>query len=384
VSELRLRVHEGLVELGEPAWAGLVGESSPFLEWAWLQGLEETGCVGGESGWIPRHVSLWEGERLVAAAPAYVKLNSMGEFVYDWSWAHAARRLGASYYPKLVVGVPFTPVTGTRLLVAPGEDREVRRLQLVSGLRRLAEALGCSGLNLLFTTREETEQLATCGFAERLQFQYMWSNPGYADFDAFLARFRSKRRKVLRRERRAARETGLRLECLSGDALPFELLLEMYGHYDRTCDQYGGWRYLNRDFWEHLHAHWRPRLRLFTARDGDRLVAGALCVQKGQRLYGRYWGAGIHIPHLHFELCLYRPIEHAIEAGLEGFEPGQGGPHKFRRGFEPELCRSAHWLLDRRLDGPIRGFLREERAEVTRRRRRLLDESPIRAHGSSA
>ncbi len=385
MTALRLRIHDDLSEVGQQTWDALVGDATPFLEWGWLRGLEETGCVGPEeTGWIPRHVTLWDGEALVAAAPAYVKLHSMGEFVYDWSFAHAARRLGVGYYPKLVVGVPFTPVTGRRLLVAPGEDPDTRRLQLVAGLHRVAQALGCHGLHLLFTDARETELAGTAGAAPRLQTQFQWTNADYADFDQFLARFRSKRRKSLRRERRAANALGLRLTRLHGDGLGLAPLMQMYDHYSRTCAMYGGHRYLNRDFWAWLHEHWAHRLQLFCGLDGERLVGGALCVQKGDRMYGRYWGASGQLPNLHFELCFYAPIQHAIDRGLGGFEPGQGGRHKFRRGFEPELCRSAHWFFEPRLEGPLRGYLAQEADDVRAGRLAQLAESPLRVKAPGA
>lgn len=384
MTTLRLKVHDDLSELGQETWDGLVGDGSPFLEYAWLRGLEETGCVGGEgTGWIPRHVSLWDGDTVVAAAPAYVKLHSMGEFVYDWSFAHAAQRMGVEYYPKLVVGVPFTPVTGQRLLVAPGQDADTRRLQLIAGLHRLAKALGCHGLHLLFTDPKETELAATAGGAPRLQTQFQWTNDGYDSFDHFLDRFRSKRRKSMRRERRCAGELGLSLERLTGPELGLDPLMQMYGHYSRTTAMYGGHRYLNRDFWAWLHEHWSHRLQLFCARDGQRLVGGALCVEKGDRMYGRYWGAEGELPNLHFELCFYAPIAHAIAQGITGFEPGQGGRHKFRRGFEPELCRSAHWFFEPRLDAPIRSYLDQEAQEIRAGRIAQLSESPLRVKVAS-
>ena len=170
---------------------------------------------------------------------------------------------------------------------------------------------------------------------------------------------------------------------LSGEALGGGMLSQMFGHYDRTCAMYGGWRYLNESFWEHLQGAWSHRLRLFAACSGDKLVAGALCVEKGSRLYGRYWGSGVDVPDLHFELCFYAPVQHAIERRLAVFEPGQGGHHKFRRGFEPALCRSAHWFFEPRLDGPVREYLAQEVVEVQDRRLAQLAESPLRVKGQT-
>jgi len=343
--------------------------------------LEESESVSADAGWIPRHVVIWEGEHAVAASPCYLKLHSMGEFVYDWSWANAARQVGCPYYPKLVAAVPFTPVTGARLLVAADQDRAAREQQLVAAMHTVAQQVKAAGVHVLFCTEAEQRALAGLGAMARVQSQYHWFNHGYADFGDFLSRFRSKRRKAIRRERRKVREAGVSIEALTGEALTPAVMHILYGYYRQTCSRYGGWDYLQRPVWELLSERWPDRVVAFVARMSGEIVAGAFCVFKGDRLLGRYWGCrrGARLPDfLHFELCYYAPIAWCIERGAVAFEPGQGGEHKFSRGFEPTICRSAHWLFDSRLADPIRGFLIRERAAVEARVAGLLAESPIR------
>jgi predicted N-acyltransferase len=363
-----VRVFGDIASVPEEAWDRLVGGGSPFLEHRWLRALEESGCVDPDTGWVPRHVTVWRRDRLVAAAPAYVKLNSMGEFVYDWSWAHAARQVGVPYYPKLIVGVPFTPVTGQRLLVEPGPSAAELRQVLVAGLQELARQLECSGLHVLFPQPGESVALEQLGGSLRLQSQFHWTNHGYSDFEDFLARaMKGKRRGEVRRERRRLAETGVTLRVLEGEQIDEAALAAMQGFYTDTCWKFGGRSYLNPDLWAWLFEGFRDRLHLVLAYDQGRPIAGALNVQKGERLYGRYWGCSEERPYLHFEVCYYRAIEHCIERGLSVFEPGHGGGHKYPRGFEPTLTRSNHWLADPRLAGPIESFLVRERAAVRER-----------------
>jgi len=380
-SETEIRAYGSIASIPKETWNGLVGDAMPFLEWDWLALLEETKSVSPDSGWLPRHVVIYDGGEAVAACPAYLKGHSMGEFVYDWSWANAARQIGVPYYPKLIAAVPFTPATGQRLLIAPGQDRALRTRELAGALHAVADASKAAGIHVLFCTEEESTALTELGAMERLQHQYHWKNPGYADFDDYLSRFRSRRRKEIRRERKGALGAGLRIEALQGEQITREVLEEFYLFYRNTCDRYGGWDYLSRGMWEKLPTAWPDRVVLFSAWEGDRLRAGAFCVRKNDRMYGRYWGhqPGWQPPKfLHFELCFYAPIEFAIREGVRLFEPGQGGHHKFSRGFEPELCRSAHWLMNDRLRRPIEDFVIRERDEVRARVAGMLEESPIR------
>lgn len=373
-----LRSVGGIAQLPAAAWDRLVGPSgSPFLEHRFLHLLEESGSASDETGWYPQHLTLWDGEELVGAAPTYVKTHSMGEFVYDWAWAHAARQMGAAYYPKVVVGVPFTPATGQRLLTAPDRPRDPLLKALVGGLHELSRATGCHGVHVLFPTEAETAALEPLGGATRLQFQFHWEDAGYGDFEGFLARMKTKRRGELRRERRRLAETGVVCKIIEGDELRDEHMEQMRRFYVNTADRFGGEIYLNDKFWAGALHTLRDRLQLVFAYDGARPIAGALNIKKGDRLYGRYWGFSAEVPFLHFEVCYYQPIEYCLKHGLVAFEPGHGGGHKYPRGFEPRLCRSSHWLTEPRFDRAIRETLRREREAVLTQTEELLAASPL-------
>lgn len=357
----RVEVHGALNEIPRTAWNALLPEDhDPFIGWDWLSALETTGCVGEHSGWLPRHVAVYEADVLVAACPAYVKLNSMGEFVYDWSWAHAARQMGLRYYPKLVVGVPFTPVTGPRLL---GGRAEV----LVAALQEVGRRLGCQGVHVLFDTAAQARALAGLGGAERLQFQFHWHNDGFEDFEGFLATLKSKRRTEVRRERRRLGESGLRIRVLEGAEIGQADLASTEQCYRDTCQKFGGHQYLSPDLWECIGDVLGPNLHIVQALDGERVIAATLNVRSPKRLYGRYWGCLEERRFLHFELCYYRAVEYCIERGLEVFEPGHGGGHKYVRGFRPTLCHSNHWLAEPRFRAAIEDFLKREGPAVRAR-----------------
>jgi uncharacterized protein len=368
---LTLRVHHAITDLAPAAWDALLDEPGlPFLEWGFLAALEETGCAAPQAGWHPRHLTLWRGARLVAAAPAYLKDDSHGEFVFDFSWATAAERVGVRYYPKLVLAVPFTPATGRRVLVAPGEDRAAREAELYAAALEYARAQGLSGVHVHFPTAEEAVRLEACGFALRLGVQYHWVNAGYRSPEDFLARFHAKRRHQLRREQRAPGTQGLEVRTLRGGALSGVDPAQLYRLYASTVDRYGwGQRALNEPFFRRMLERFGHRVEWVEARrraDGA-LVAGAFNLAAPRALYGRYWGSFAPpeaYPFLHFNVCLYEPVREAIERGLERFEPGAGGEHKLTRGFEPQLTYSAHRLFHAGLDRAVRAFLLHEQAAV--------------------
>lgn len=359
-----LRTHPRIADIPAAAWDALDQGGSPFLEHRWLQLLEDSGAAQPDEGWTPAHLGLWDEGRLLAAAPTWLKTHSMGEFVYDWSWAGAARQLGCAYYPKVVVGVPFTPAAGPRLLVAPGVDAGAARALLVRGLHSLREQVRGGGVHVLFNPEDEALALEDHGAATRLQYQFQWKDAGYGDWEGFLASFNHKRRKTLKRERRAVAESALSVRVLEGEDLRPEHLDAMYGFYRRTAARFGGWAYLPRAWWEGALERLRDLVVLVMAFDGPRPVAGAFNVRKGERMYGRYWGAVEERPFLHFEVCYYQAIDYALRHGVRVFEPGHGGEHKYPRGFGPQLCWSSHWLADARLDGAVRRHLTQERAAV--------------------
>jgi predicted N-acyltransferase len=363
----QLELLDGVAEVAPEAWDALArAAGSPFLEWAWLASLEESGAARPETGWAPRPLVAREGGRLVAACPLYAKGHSEGEFVFDWSWADAAARAGLDYYPKLLAAVPFTPVTGARFLPAPGADRPRLLRALAEGLRELCLANELSGAHVNFCLEDERAALEAAGFLPRLGLQYHWTNPGFRDFDDYLDSLRSKRRNQVRRERRELEAQGVRVECLTGAGIPDALLSRMFDVYAATVRSHPwGREYLNARFFELLAERFRERLCFAVARRGEELVAGAVNVQK-DALYGRYWGALRPLRHLHFNVCYYAGVEHCIRAGLPRFEPGAGGEYKQLRGFDAAPTWSCHFLADPRLHEAVGRFLERERAEAGR------------------
>jgi predicted N-acyltransferase len=362
---LEVRVHPSIREIPASEWDALDGASAaPFLSHAWLEALETTGCVGAEAGWLPYHLSLRDDGRLVAAAPAYLKDNSEGEFVFDWAWAGAAERAGIAYYPKLVVAVPFTPATGARLLVADPAERPALLPVLGSVLRRIVAAGKLSGAHVLFPTETEAVGLAEAGLAHRYGLQFHWRNHGYKTFDDYLGRFSSKRRNQIKRERREMEKQGLALTTARGRIAP-DVIDAMYGFYLSTVEKFTwGRQYLNRAFFEEICDKLAGRIEIVLAREGQRIVAGAFNLLGETTLFGRYWGAAEERPFLHFNVCFYHSIDECIERGLAAFEPGAGGQHKLVRGFEPSITHSAHHLAHPGLDRAVREFLEREREAV--------------------
>ncbi len=378
----QLKIHSAMAEIPQAQWDALLPEDAPpFVRWDWLNTLEVSGSVTAERGWRPAHFTLWSGAKLVAAAPAYLKYDSHGEFVFDWSWANAAERAGIAYYPKLVLAVPLTPATGPRLLVAPGEDKKARSVQLGVAALQFAQAEGLSSVHVLFPSEQEALWLEEAGFALRNGVQYHWQNPGYGSFDDFLGRFRSGRRNQIRRERRAPREQGIEVRTVSGEALREVGASTVHRLYTSTVDKYlFGHRYLTEAFFELALERLLPHLELVEARREGKLLAGAFNVRSAEALFGRYWGCFEEHPFLHFNVCIYHPVEDAIRSGLRRFEPGAGGEHKLTRGFEPSLTWSAHWIADSRLDTAVRNFLRHERTAIEEGLPRWYEETGFRKH----
>jgi len=361
----KLEMKDGVADVPRDEWNALVGAQSPFLEWEWLASLEHAGAVGPETGWLPKPLIAHGAGRLLAACPLYVKGHSEGEFVFDWGWADAAERAGIRYYPKLLVGVPFTPVTGARLLVAPGEDRGVWLRRLGAALRDLCGQNELSGAHVNFAPLDETHPLVDDGYLLRVGIQYHWHNDGFRDFDDYLQRFRSKRRNQIKRERRAMGESGVRIETVSGDAIDDDLFGPMFDFYRSTVtNHYYGRQYLNRAFFELLCERFKQRLCFVVAHREGQPIAGTLNVVKGDVLYGRYWGATLPLRHLHFNVCYYAAIEHCIAAGIQRFEPGAGGDYKYLRGFDARPTYSLHYLREPRLREAIARFLESERAHA--------------------
>lgn len=360
-----LRVFGALRDVARDAWDALVGDGSPFLEWDWLVALEDAGAVGPGAGWLPQHLTIWDDDRLVGACPLYVKEHSRGEFVFDHGWATAAARARIAYYPKLLVAVPFTPVTGQRLLAAPGAHARVATL-LAAALEDVCERQGFSSAHVNFCLDDDRAALAARGWLRRTAYQYHWTNAGFRTFDDYLDSLRSKRRNQARRERQALVEQDVAIESLVGAAVSDALMPVAYRLYRATVDTNPwGQRYLNRRVFELVWERWRSRLCLILARRHGEIVAGTINVEKQGVLYGRYWGAFQPLRHLHFNVCYYAAIEHCIVRGLRRFEPGAGGEFKHLRGFDAAETQSMHWIRDPRFRDAVGEYLGRERDHVS-------------------
>jgi len=360
-----IQLEEGVAQLPRDEWDRLVGEESPFLEWAFLASLEEAGALDEQSGWNAKPLVAREDGRLVAACPLYVKGNSEGEFVFDHSWADAAYRSGIQYYPKLLVGVPFSPVSGARFLIAPEADRALWIDRLGEALREICQANDLSSVHINFCQEDEAEALGPLGFHTRVGLQYHWHNHDYRDFEGYLGAFRSKRRNQIRRERREMDKQGVEIRTYTGDEITSELVDPMFRFYLETIrSRSWGRQYLNREVFELLVERFKDRLCFVIAEHEGEKIAGTFNVEKGDALYGRYWGATRMVRHLHFNVCYYAAVEHCIERGLARFEPGAGGEYKQVRGFDASPTFSAHYLPDPRLGAAVEHFLDSERAQA--------------------
>jgi uncharacterized protein len=362
----QVKLLESIRDVSREAWDALLdAQAAPFLEWSWLEALESSGSVRPSAGWQPRHLTLWRGNHLVAAAPAYLKEDSHGEFVFDWSWATAAERVGLRYYPKLILATPLTPATGRRVLVESGEDRGARTRELLRAAVEYARSEGLSSLHVLFPTLEEANLLEQEGFGIRHGVQYHFQNEGYTSFEDVLARFTSKRRNQIRRERRATAEHGISLRTVRGEALAEVDAAEVYRLYASTVDKFAwGRRYLTLDFFRRVLSGFRHRVELVQAERSGRVIAGAFNVAGTEALYGRYWGCFEEVPFLHFDVCVYQGMEETVSRGLSRFEPGAGGEHKLVRGFLPAVTYSAHWIFHGALDRAVRDFIGHEKTAI--------------------
>ncbi len=364
-SKLTIKLEDGVANLPEAEWDAIVGAASPFLEWAFLASLEEAGATGGESGWDARPLIAREDGKIVAACPLYVKSNSEGEFVFDHAWADASYRAGIDYYPKLLVGIPFSPVSGARFLVADGEDRTGWTRRLGAALREICGSNDLSSVHVNFCEPEEADALAAVGYHTRVGLQYHWHNHGYETFEDYLGAFRSKRRNQVRRERREMEKQNVVIRTYRGDDITPELVDPIFDFYSETIRvRAWGRQYLNREVFELLLDRFKNRLCLIIAEQDGEQIAGTFNVEKGDALYGRYWGARRMVRHLHFNVCYYAAIEHCIKHGLARFEPGAGGEYKQVRGFDASPTYSAHYMADPRLGAAVSQFLEREREQA--------------------
>ena len=379
-----VRVHRRIAEIGQVGWdacaANPAYQANPFVSYAFLDALEQSGCAVAQTGWAPHHLAVEDETGAIAAVmPLYLKSHSQGEYVFDHSWAQAYERAGGRYYPKLQCAAPFSPVTGPRLLVRPDIDPAMARRTLLGGAVSLAERLEASSLHITFPSQDDWTFLGDEGLLQRQDQQYHWHNAGYSTFDDFLGALSSNRRKTIRRERRDA-QAGLEIIGLSGETLTEEAWDAFYQFYEDTGARKWGRPYLNRQFYSRLGQTLGDRILLVMAKRGDRYIAGALNLLGDDCIYGRNWGAVEDVPFLHFELCYYQAIEHAIRLGLPRVEAGAQGQHKIARGYLPAPVYSAHFIADPALREPVRRYLDQERAAVQNEMDWLAEEySPFKA-----
>jgi len=343
-----------IAEIPQAAWDTLaLPLKTPFLEWEWLNNIETSGSATPRTGWLPNHLTVWRDRQLIAAAPLYVKGHSYGEFVFDYQWADLSYQLGIQYYPKLLGMTPFTPATGYRFLIAPGEDENELTDLMVNAIDHFCDRNHLSGCHFLFVDPEWQPIIERQGFTSWMHHSYIWQNKGFSSFDDYLSAFNANQRRNIKRERKAVDNAKLRLKTLTGEAISQSLFPLIYSFYSSTCDKFwGGSKYLTSQFFEQLFPNYCHRVLLVAAyqeEDDQSPVGMSFCLYKGEQLYGRYWGCFEEFDCLHFDACYYTPIEWCIAQGIQTFDPGAGGRHKKRRGFPATPNHSLHRFYHRRL-----------------------------------
>ena len=353
------------VEAGE--WNRLAAPEtcSPFLEHEFLASFEASGCAAPENGWYPRHFILKDSGRLIAAAPAYARTHSMGDFIFDQGLAQAAAEMGKDYYPKLIATLPFTPSPGYRFLVDSDYDESAITGMILSGMKSYAGSAGLHSVSILFADPAWHTLSGALGenWLRWVHQYFLWENPGYTDFEDYMSRFAKNQRRNIRRERESVRDQGIRVEIRSGGLLNESLMDKVFDFYESTNRQFGPWAafFLNREWFRDIGKRWSNRILVFTAlREGSAdPIAMSLLVRKNSHLIGRYWGASEFVRNLHFELCYYAPIDFAIAEGLDFFDPGMGSPHKARRGFGSREFSTYHDIFDREISALFSSVLPE-------------------------
>jgi len=369
-TKIIVRAVASVADLDAAAWDALDHGPSPFLRYGFLRALEESHSIDPatakkrRSGWSSLYLLAEQAGKLVGAVPAFLKDHSYGEYIFDWGWANAAQRAGLRYYPKLVIAAPQTPATGNRMLIAPGADVDAIRAVLIAAVRAVADDAECSSIHWLFCTKDEQAALAKAGFFPRASMQFHWHNRGYETFDDFLGQLKSRKRKQLRKERERARGAIERLSWIPGAELDERQLDDLDRFYRNTTDQHGGRDYLRPGFFHALAKYLPDAMRMVEVVVAGKRVAGALFLETDRGLYGRYWGADVHVDLLHFETAYYAGIERAIARKLPLFEAGAQGEHKLLRGFDPMPTYSAHWIRHAGLSAAITDYTEREAAAM--------------------
>ena len=372
IGDLKIKILPSIHQAPPKQWdmCADVGRAShnPFVRHAFFSSLEDSGSTDAEAGWHPQHIVITDrADSILACAPLYLKNHSYGEYVFDWGWADAYQRAGGHYYPKLQCAVPFTPVTGPRLMVRSSLGDTLKHdlgHGILGGMVDLAERLKVSSLHVTFSTAKEYDVMREAGFLPRLGEQYHWKNEGYSCFDDFLSELSSRKRKGIRKERERANSCGVKIRTFSGDDIKAHHWDSFYRFYMNTSDRKWGQAYLTRSFFDLLSERMGDAILLIMGEENGRLVCGALNFIGGDTLFGRNWGTAVDYPMLHFEVCYYRAIDYAIEHQLKWVEAGAQGPHKIQRGYMPKQTYSSHWIADSGFRSAVAEFLDRERAAI--------------------
>ena len=377
---MHIEVHSHISEIDAKQWNALLRDNNPFMRHEFLNGLEVSGCVSEQNGWLPLHLAVYsdaDKKHLIGVMPLYQKDHSYGEYIFDWSWADAHFRQGLDYYPKLSNAIPFTPATGPRWLVAPDQDHDAICSALIDAALQQLNERQLSSFHSLFLCEEQFDELGQQSLLQRHSTQFHWHNRNYQNFDDFLLRLSSKKRKNIKRERRRVTESEVSYRWLTGDDLDREAADTMYQFYLRTIHYYGAQSYLNKAFYEYLADHFSSHTLFLFAYYNDQIIAGGLYFKSDDTLYGRYWGALNNFHSVHFETCYYQPIEWCIRHGYKNFEAGAQGEHKLARGLEPTKTYSAHYIQHPSFRSAIGDFLIQEQNHIDNYARAMQAHSPF-------
>lgn len=366
MSNLTIRISARAADIPREAWTTLCTPGHPFLNDSFMRILEEHGVAVPEAGWQPLHLVASENGQIVGLLPLYLKGHSHGDFIYDWSWKQVWERFGHRYYPRAVSGLPYTPVSGPRLLTAAeGADGAAVKEALIKAAQGIVAENGLSSWHVALASSADIEVLSASGLLVSHDVQYHWSDTGFGDFDGFLQTFSAEKRRKVRAERRRAGESGLRIVVRHGNEVATDEWPILHALYRSTFDRFGNHAAFSPDCFARLASTLGDRMVVFTAADGDETIAQSLCFRSDDTLFGRYWGTRREVDCLHFELCFYRGIEYCLRHGLTRFEPGAGGDHKIARGFTPQIVRSAHWIPDPQIRSLIAPHLERQKVGMT-------------------
>lgn len=369
---MELSTCDSIADIPADSWNQLAGDVNPFIQHDFLLALEQHQCLQ-PYGWYPNHLLIKDGERLVGAAPAYIKTNSYGEFVFDWSWADAYQQADRKYYPKLVIAIPYTPANGPRFLYAKDVEKNAIIKQLTAFSIHVAQELKLSSVHNLFLEKEVTELQKEMGFFQRIDSQYHWQNHDYQSFEDFLSELKTKKRKNIRQERRKIEHSGLNIKRIEGEELDEQQWQRLYHFYSITFMKKSGTPTLTLAFFQAI----KHKVLAIVAYNGNEMVAGAICIKGKNTLYGRHWGCFEDYDGLHFEVCYYQGIEYCIEHRLKTFEPGAQGEHKISRGFLPVITWSSHWIADPEFNRIISTHCERERDYMKLHYKDLCAASPF-------